>query len=672
MSGLNRANQLNGNGKRRMVRSSSLPSSTSSPRSDDTSEVSNSKNNTEVRHDTASHGPQVRMSRSVESMDMSPQTPFSAIHDNNQVTIVNAANDDGYTGHRLAQFPVEHNPRDDDVFDSSQRHPQAPTAVSVTGTAVAMRSLDPTATARLDAQGIYPATACVFVANLPEPKDDLALEAAVTRAFSRFGTVFVKIRRDAGHMPFAFAQYTSEEDARRAEIEGRGTMILGRPCRTEMVKANRTYVVFKNNREPLSIQEAGALLMPYGNFSKIERLDDDVAAAHGLPQAVLIEFSGFNRNRDLGTDIRYNAVGTDRNYRVEIFNSQRNHVTRANRDEDFLRRYDLDRRSVFVSNLPADTTQNQLKAFFERIGPINKIDVVMRHHQQTGVLIRVFGFIEFADYRSAPEAIATLNDANFLGCQIKVQRKITKGIVDTPTRSNQTSLMQAPSGQLPETPVRAARYCQPTSADRPAAQLSMNASQRSSQRPPPYTHYSGPQHRQTSYPGALAHGLAQPIHPSHSYIAAPGFGPAGNSMAPNPQAPANGYSIPPNTSHFQPPMNAYAMSPTVPSHPTVMVPYTNPTTGMIHWVAQPMPMPSMPGMTGAPGTTTLPGPTGASGAYMVPAHQNPSTPGMAVSLPYRSAQRGAPSSGRRANSRRSSSSGSSDSASPKQRGARLN
>ena len=48
--------------------------------------------------------------------------------------------------------------------------------------------------------------------SLPESKDDRALEAAVTREFSKFGTVFVKIRREGkGNivgMPYAFAQYT--------------------------------------------------------------------------------------------------------------------------------------------------------------------------------------------------------------------------------------------------------------------------------------------------------------------------------------------------------------------------------------------------------------------------------------------------------------------------------
>ncbi len=34
------------------------------------------------------------------------------------------------------------------------------------------------------------------------------LEAAVTRMFRRYGTVFVKIRRDPKNMPYAFCQFT--------------------------------------------------------------------------------------------------------------------------------------------------------------------------------------------------------------------------------------------------------------------------------------------------------------------------------------------------------------------------------------------------------------------------------------------------------------------------------
>jgi len=96
--------------------------------------------------------------------------------------------------------------------------------------------------------------------SLPENKDDRTLEIALTREFSKYGTVFVKIRRDGHNMPFAFCQYTvstsshpftsrsrvtahtmtqHDEDAKQAMEMGRGAVVLGRACRTEMVKANR-------------------------------------------------------------------------------------------------------------------------------------------------------------------------------------------------------------------------------------------------------------------------------------------------------------------------------------------------------------------------------------------------------------------------------------------------
>lgn len=86
--------------------------------------------------------------------------------------------------------------------------------------------------------------------------------AAVTREFSQFGTVFVKIRRDekTGLMPFAFCQFTvscfskparaplpfltslqNRQDADNALVHGRGIYIHGRPCRTERAKSSREW-----------------------------------------------------------------------------------------------------------------------------------------------------------------------------------------------------------------------------------------------------------------------------------------------------------------------------------------------------------------------------------------------------------------------------------------------
>lgn len=102
-----------------------------------------------------------------------------------------------------------------------------------------------------------------IVRSLADSKDDGLLMAAVTREFSQFGTVFVKIRRDekTGLMPFAFCQFTvsylsilapaslpatqfltslqNKQDADNALVHGRGIYIHGRPCRTERAKSSR-------------------------------------------------------------------------------------------------------------------------------------------------------------------------------------------------------------------------------------------------------------------------------------------------------------------------------------------------------------------------------------------------------------------------------------------------
>lgn len=103
--------------------------------------------------------------------------------------------------------------------------------------------------------------------------------------------------------------------------EGRGIMILGRPCRTEMVKANReyhfsrhpranadadfvplalgTFVVYSRCGEEVTPDIAREILEPYGELSKCELLSVQMQEAMSLPTAVLVEFAKFDPKRDL-------------------------------------------------------------------------------------------------------------------------------------------------------------------------------------------------------------------------------------------------------------------------------------------------------------------------------------------------------------------------------------
>lgn len=100
-------------------------------------------------------------------------------------------------------------------------------------------------------------------------------------------------------MPFAFVQFTSDEEALDALDRGKGAMIFGRPCRTEMVKANRTFIIQKKSGAPISIDEAEKALLPFGSMSKIEIMHPQLREPLRLPPTVLVEFSMFDATRDL-------------------------------------------------------------------------------------------------------------------------------------------------------------------------------------------------------------------------------------------------------------------------------------------------------------------------------------------------------------------------------------
>jgi hypothetical protein len=80
---------------------------------------------------------------------------------------------------------------------------------------------------RIDAQALYPATSCIFVAkwafplyfpaslltrsSLEQNASDQQLEFELTKILNQYGSVFVKIRRDKRRdkrMPYAFGQFT--------------------------------------------------------------------------------------------------------------------------------------------------------------------------------------------------------------------------------------------------------------------------------------------------------------------------------------------------------------------------------------------------------------------------------------------------------------------------------
>ncbi|KAK3336815.1 hypothetical protein B0T19DRAFT_396519 [Cercophora scortea] len=299
-----------------------------------------------------------------------------------------------------------------------------------------------------DAQGIYPPTACVFVANLPEGRDDQALEAAVTRVFSEYGVVYVKIRRDARNMPFAFCQYTNDEHAKNAVKGARNELILGRACRTEMAKANRNFVVWKRNGGNITVEEARQIVEPYGALNKCEMLPNQVRETMGISEAVLVEFATFDPTRDFNSAVRHN-----KDYHIDALESKkRNMPDPIDADAEFLKQYEINRRSIYISGLPVDANMEEVINFFSVVGDIEHVDIINR-----GGDIPVFAFVEFARADQPDIAIERFQNACMRGKKIHIERKFIKTSrvpyrVKSQFLTAKTSIEFGKTNAVPQTP----------------------------------------------------------------------------------------------------------------------------------------------------------------------------------------------------------------------------
>ncbi|GJD03867.1 RNA recognition domain-containing protein [Colletotrichum higginsianum] len=283
-----------------------------------------------------------------------------------------------------------------------------------------------------DPQATYPTGACIFVANLPEYKDDITLEAAVIKEFQRFGVVFVKIRRDPQGLPFGFCQFTTKEHAEDARINGKGSVILGRPCRTETVRANRkialifhpqlspilidigTYIIYRRDQVDISMEEANELLHPFGVIETLRQLDPQIREQLQLPVTIRVQFEVFDPSQQVLRAFRLNKT-----YRVDPFDFKKAMQARArNSDRAFLDHYDRDRRSIFVGDLPLTFTENDVRILMEDIGAVVSVQAKRLEYAREGP--KLIAFVEFTNASYPDLAIERY------GSFIRVERRTDK------------------------------------------------------------------------------------------------------------------------------------------------------------------------------------------------------------------------------------------------------
>ncbi|KAI4168588.1 MAG: hypothetical protein LQ348_007461, partial [Seirophora lacunosa] len=262
----------------------------------------------------------------------------------------------------------------------------------------------------------------------PHAMSDEQLERSVAAAFARFGRCFVKIRRDNKGMPFAFVQYEHANDAQRAITMGRGLIIEGRACRTEVAKVNPTagsLYLSKIAGGEITEADARQALAPYGALEKLWYCSQTDKEMFRLPEGVWVMFAFFQDCRDAQAGFRENPtyrleqpkmpedlrgrLGNRSNTVAYSPTTRYSHSHWEASPQEMMQRA-TDPVSIFIGNLSPNVTEDMLRELFGRYGRIMDVDIHRRSSANAGP--NAFAFIQ---YYTVDEAKHALNYRYVLG-----------------------------------------------------------------------------------------------------------------------------------------------------------------------------------------------------------------------------------------------------------------
>ncbi|SZF05302.1 unnamed protein product [Blumeria hordei] len=263
-------------------------------------------------------------------------------------------------------------------------------------------------------------------------------------------------------MPFAFCQYTNDESAELAIKSGRGRLIKGRPCRCEKAKAHRLFFFERKYGAAITPDEVELLLQGFGRLTECRPATHLEMVTNNLGEGVVINFDMFDNGKNACQAFKNHAL-----YRmISLFHlgssrNDRNQSDPAHRA--YLETYEIDRRSIFVGNLPPDISELDIKELFSRFGDIIHIAIhknestVDREYISADLIIldsdtlkacskHCFAFIEFSHQPSVEKAILDLNGSILHGRTLRVNQKDSESARARPRR--QVNRPQGPSSTL--------------------------------------------------------------------------------------------------------------------------------------------------------------------------------------------------------------------------------
>ncbi|ESZ90545.1 hypothetical protein SBOR_9068 [Sclerotinia borealis F-4128] len=423
-----------------------------------------------------------------------------------------------------------------------------------------------------DAQAIYPPSCCVFVANLLQSENEDSLQMAVTQVFREYGAVYVKIRRDGKHMPFAFCQYTKQEHAERAIKEGRGRLIKGRPCRCEKAKAHRLFFIERKYGPVVTPGEVRGLLERFGKIELCYTASHVERTALNLNEGVIVQFEMYDEGQDAQSAFRNHDL-----YKLQPIAGlaapaqQSPSAAEVDATKAYLARYDVDRRSIFVGNLPLGTSEQQIRGLFEHYGEIQDISLRENASKFEPEEKFAFAFVEFKSPMAVVSAVNAKNDFTFGGKSLRVAQKDSENGGSRGRSSRSQPSTSTRSFQSPLVDRRVEQQASPSAQISPMTYASPYGYTAYS----PYYGYSAPSAVFTDgqghyYSSATSYSPAPAYYPG--YPASPGYGMrnpavatdlAGSPAAPSPYcgyAPYQQYAPAPYWGMQSPPADQLASS----------------------------------------------------------------------------------------------------------------
>ncbi|KAH3901595.1 Rim4p SCDLUD_001358 [Saccharomycodes ludwigii] len=290
-------------------------------------------------------------------------------------------------------------------------------------------------------------SSCIFVASLSSALTDDELCVSVTEMFNKFGHIsLVKVLRDIENRPYAFVQYTNDEDAKKAIKFGHGSLLNGRNIRCEFARVNRTLYISNNTTFNQESLDSHGILKLMENFGEVEQLvscnnentgnnkknnklngwfvqfayRDDAIVAY----ARLKSNSFWNVDWAQNIEVPYyqNLVNKLKNKNGTHGSNYNTNISAVvcNGANDAL--LNIDRFSIFIGKLPFDITKQELYNRFSVHGEIVRINLNSKDDNKTK-----FAFIKYTSEKFAASALERENHATIKNKIMHVQyREIYK------------------------------------------------------------------------------------------------------------------------------------------------------------------------------------------------------------------------------------------------------